>query len=40
MNGKEMLKKGEIAKKYFGGSNPKVTRIVKKLDKKFSDLGV
>lgn len=40
MNGKETLKKGQIAKKYFGGSNPKVTRIVKKLDKKFTDLGV
>lgn len=40
MNGKKLLKKGEIAKKHFGGSNPKVTRIVKKLDKKFSDLGV
>lgn len=40
MNGKPVLKKGEIAKRYFDGSNPKVTRIVKKLDKKFTDLGV
>ena len=40
MNGKEIIKKGEIAKRYFKGSNPKVSRIVKKLDKKFTDLGV
>ncbi len=40
MNGKEVLKKSEIAKRYFKGSNPKVSRIVSKLDKKFTELGV
>ena len=40
MNGKKVMKKSEIAKEYFKGSNPKVSRIVAKLDKKFTELGV
>tara|TARA_B100000242_G_scaffold294072_1_gene274559 strand:- start:2122 stop:3009 length:888 start_codon:yes stop_codon:yes gene_type:complete len=40
MNGKEKLAKGEIAKRYFNGSGPKVSRIVNKLEAKFTEMGV
>lgn len=40
MNGKKKMSKGEIAKKHFNGSAPKVSRLIKKLEGRFSELGV
>jgi DNA-directed RNA polymerase specialized sigma subunit len=40
MNGGEKLSKGEIADRFFNGSKPKVSRLIKKLDGRFTELGV
>lgn len=40
MNGGEKLSKGEIAERHFNGSRPKVSRLINKLNDRFTELGV